>query len=587
MFLFSGALCYNAPRVLPMKIIYLADIHGAFTRVKELLAATDAQIYIVAGDLIDMPFFTGEMAARYRELQARLSRLQSLIGSGSTDLDDFVESLLKRRDSFPKPVPEPAEGVREQAEEYRDATVRARRVLQQKYKVLESILSLKGNSLVFCLPGNYDMDLQYTSLHARDLHRHWHHAADLRIAGYGGADVATPGIPQGYCVPYRADRGGSEMARFFTETRPDIIVTHKPAHGVHDHIAPMGESGSTELRRYCEENKVPLCLTGHIHDQWGFQEIDGTIYLNPSNFGEVSQPNGAVAAGGFFCVIDIQDGRVADVTLSKLVCGAVHDVVRYLSRNDRWVEKISDPERFGALLRGKNHEEKGAGVFSRRAEMLRNMKWFFPCSAGRQRINEVAEGIGRVVVDLAAKHGVSIAVDFLGDENPMSSREASPLDVVLYMRGGEAGPEGRKKDDGIMPAGISGIVAEMTERCPQIRIIDCIDLDEVARALQKKDYECYAVLRFAAYRAFGRNLAGSDSSGVEDALNADPAFRGEIEGTGWAYMEIFRNVAARVENMKLFDVRLRELGITAPEAFKRKIRECLHGPIKAKYQKAD
>jgi Icc-related predicted phosphoesterase len=145
-----------------MKIIYLADVHGDFLRVKDLLAVTDAQVYIVAGDLIDRPFFTEEMAARYRELQSYFFRLQPRMGNEGIDTDDFVEDLLRQTDL-------PGD-ILANAREYQEATIRARRVLQQKYKVLESILSLKRNSLVFCLPGNYDLDLQYTSLHNRDLH---------------------------------------------------------------------------------------------------------------------------------------------------------------------------------------------------------------------------------------------------------------------------------------------------------------------------------------------------------------------------------------------------------------------------------
>lgn len=555
-----------------MRIIYLADIHGAFARVRELLSGTDAQVYIIGGDLIDRPFYTQEMSARYRALQSRLALLQYRFNSGDTGIDEFVEELLGRKEL-------PAD-IRRDAAEYRDSTIRARRVLQQKYKVLESILSLKGNSQVFCLPGNYDMDLQYTSLHGRDLHRHWRHAAELRIAGYGGADVATPGIPQKYCVPYRADRGRSEMSRFFAETRPDIVVTHKPAHGVHDHVAPMGEIGSTELRNYCEDNKVPLCLTGHIHDQWGFKEIDGTIYLNPSNFGEVHRPNGTVAEGGFFYSIDFQDRQVSTVILSKLVRGVAHDVVRYLSRDDRWVEKITDPDRFGALLRGKNHDREDAAGSSVRNEMLRNMKWFFPGAEARQRILEVSEKVGRAAREIAKQYGASISLDFLGDEGPQSSREHTTLDVVLYVRHAEAAKNGGSIPDDLM-------IRQVLEKCPQVRILDCIDLDEVDRALQEQDYECYAALRFAAYRAFGRTLAAGDALSVEERLNSGRAFRGEIEGTGCAYMEIFRNVAARVENMKLFDARLRELGITAPEAFKHRIRGCFHGGIEAEYKKAD
>ncbi len=549
-----------------MKIIYLADIHGAFARVKELLSGTDAQVYVIGGDLIDKPFYTEEKAARYRTLQSRLALLQYRFDSGDTGIDDFVEELLDRRDL-------PAE-VRGQAMEYRDLTVRARRVLQQKYKVLESILSLKGNSQVFCLPGNYDMDLQYTSLHARDLHRHWRHAAELRIAGYGGADVATPGIPQKYCVPYRADRGRSEMSRFFAETRPDIIVTHKPAHGIHDHVAPMGESGSTELRNYCEENRVPLCLTGHIHDQWGFKDIDGTIYLNPSNFGEVQQPGGTVSEGGFFYTIEISEFRVSLVTLSKLVGGDVREVAAYALRNGRWVEKISDSDRFGALLRGRNHDNlsRNQDAFAR-SEMLQKMRYFFPGPAAGEDPAQASEEIRRALPPLKERHGASISVDLLGQK--ISGGAQDLAEVVLYFESGE----GKSPD-------IPEMVEEFREMCPRIRIADCISLEQVKRAVAEQDYECDAALLFAAYRSYARPLFGAGADSVETCLNAMQAFRGEIEGTGCAYMEIFRNIAARVENMRLFEARLRDLGIAAPEAYKRKIREILHG-VKGQNKKAD
>jgi Icc-related predicted phosphoesterase len=567
-----------------MKIIYLADIHGAFEQVKNLLAVTDAQVYIIAGDLIDRPFFTEEMAARYRRLQNYFSGLQCRLEDDTADLDDFVDALLKQTDL--------SGDILEQAVEYRDATVRARRVLQQKYKILESILFLKGTSLVFCLPGNYDMDLQYTSLHGRDLHRHWYHVADLRIAGYGGADVTTPGIPQRYAVPYKADRGMSEMTRFFTETRPDIIVTHKPAHGVHDHVSPMGEIGSTELRRYCEENQVPLCLTAHNHDQWGFEEIEGTIYLNPSNFGEVPQPGGQVAEGGFFYSIDTRDRKIAGITLSKLVRGGVHDVAAYTSRKGHWVKYVLDPERFGALLRGKNHDRmEESGKRTLRDEMRQKMRWFFQGKGEKEEIQEASEKIERIASQLDERHGAAVAVDLLGDEGPSPSLAASALDMILYLRCGGLRPEGHgpQKEEGDCPGclEILGMIRAALDSCPHVRIADWIDLDRVTRSVREKNYECDVTLRFAAYRAAGRPLRDGAAAVVENQLDADRAFRGEIEGTGFAYMEIFQNLAGRVKTMKVFEARLRELGITAPEAFKRRIGECFHGSDKIQDQKAD
>ena len=559
-----------------MKIIYLADIHGAFAQVKKLLSLTDAQAYIIAGDLIDRPFYTEQMSARYRALQTFFSDLYNRMGADHADMDDFIEDLSKRTDL--------SGDILERAGEYRDATIRARRVLQQKYKVLESILFLKGASQVFCLPGNYDMDLQYTSLHGRDLHRHWHHVADLRIAGYGGADVATPGIPQRYAVPYRADRGMSEMTRFFAETRPDIIVTHKPAQGIHDYVAPMGESGSPELRRFCEEYRVPLCLTGHIHDQWGFEEIEGTIYLNPSNFGELTQPGGEVAEGGFFYGIETRDRQIVRISLGKLVRDRVHDVVAYSLRKKRWDKHVLDPERFGALIRGKpvdRTEETGKWV--PRDLLKQEMRWFFPCGGTDQMTGAAAEVIEGVAREAEEKSGAAVAVDLLEGEESLSPA----LNLVLYIRSGGLKPENPvMQEDGkhFGPPGIRAAVQTGLAAFPHIRITDWIDLDLVLRSLQRRDYECDATQRFAAYRAIGHTLRGGDAAFVEEKLDADRPFRGEIEGTGWSYLEIFRNLAGRVETMKIFEARLRELGITAPEAFKRRIAELLHGADKTQDQ---
>ncbi len=110
-----------------------------------------------------------------------------------------------------------------------------------------------------------------------------------------------------------------------------------------------------------------------------------------------------------------------------------------------------------------------------------------------------------------------------------------------------------------------------------VRLADWVDLDVVSRSLAERDYECDVLLRFAAYRLAGGRILDDGAGSLERELDADRAFRGEVEGTGYAYMEIFRNVAERVDNMKVFETRLRELGIAAPEAFKLRIRECFYG----------
>ncbi len=566
-----------------MKIIYLADIHGDFDRVKRLLASTDAQVYIVAGDLIDRPFFSEAMAARYRNLQSSFSSLQGRWKDDSADLDDFIDTLLKHTDL--------AVDIREQAAAYRETTVRARRSMQQKYKILESILFLKGTSRILCLPGNYDMDLQYTSLHGRDLHRHWYHVAELRIAGYGGADVTTPGIPNRYAVPYNADRGSSEMTRFFAETCPDIIVTHKPAHGIHDHVSPMGESGSPELRRFCEENQVLLCLTGHIHDQWGFEEFEGTIFMNPSNFGAVPKPGGQVAEGGFFYDIDTRDRQIISVTLSKLVGDKVHDIVVHESTGGQWNKDIVDRERFGALLSGKNcdrREEDENRV--PKSDIVQKMRLFFPELATAGATDALAEDVERIAARIEKQFGVAVAVDLLGEDRLTTSRASSVLEVVVYLRRDGDKTGGKHPEEGIGRPGCNDILLALQDAfssLPRIRVADWIDLNRTAGAIQTHDYECDVAQRFAAYRALARPLCGSAADLVERQLQASPAYRSEIEGTGCAYMEIFRNLAGRAKDMKVFEARLRELGITAPPAFKKKIEAILYGRNETQDQECD
>ena len=149
-----------------MKIIYLTDIHGDFERVKNLLSETVAQLYILSGDIIDIPFYNMETSIRYYELQSYFHGLRMSMNEEGKLLEDFVDQLLES--------PDVTEEIEEKGTKYQQYTIRARRVMQQKYKVLKNIVSMKIKSRVLCLPGNYDMDLKYTALHDNDLHLHWY-----------------------------------------------------------------------------------------------------------------------------------------------------------------------------------------------------------------------------------------------------------------------------------------------------------------------------------------------------------------------------------------------------------------------------
>jgi len=84
----------------------------------------------------------------------------------------------------------------------------------------------------------------------------------------------------------------------------------------------------------------------------GFQISEKTIYLNPSNFGEVTLLTGGVSEGGFFYVLEFDHHSIQKIIFKKLVDDRIYDIIDYFQENGRWAEKIIDQERYNALKAG-------------------------------------------------------------------------------------------------------------------------------------------------------------------------------------------------------------------------------------------
>ena len=551
-----------------MRIIYVADIHGAFDRVKTLLSETVADVYIIAGDLIDIPFYNMSTAINYHELQSYFHGLRVRMQKENMVIEDFVDELLD--------TPKNSEEIEEKGTKYQRYTIRARRVLQQKYKVLENILVMKQKSQIFALPGNYDMDLKYTSLHERDLHLHWHDVRGLRVAGYGGANIWTPGIPERYVVPYGGsadvESGRNEMYNFFKAVKPDIIVSHQPAHGIHDRVNQFGTSGSPALRHYCDNNPVLLCLTGHVHMDWGFQVSEGTIYLNPSNFGEVTTLTGGVAEGGFFYTIELESKHVSKVIFKKLVEDRIHDIADYYPQNDgHWHETIVDTERYKALKQGENFDSK-TEKYSHipEVQLYNDIKQFyrmFQTEETEERINKL-EQITKLI-----EEGIhdDIAMDVMGSTNMGLCENTSDIDFVIYVRcdpdfeGDINSCEQYKNAEKIIEKILSPRYA--------FQILDTIDLNIVEKSIREKNYEDEMTMRFVAYRAICRPINYRYIAPLEDLLNQDMEFRTEMEGSIRSYFQIFINTSQHTRSFKKYESRIKDIGIKIPETVRLKIKE--------------
>ncbi|MCX5846325.1 MAG: metallophosphoesterase [Deltaproteobacteria bacterium] len=566
-----------------MKIIYLADIHGDFDKLNDLLNETFADVYIISGDLIDIPFYSMNTSIRYHELQSYFHGLRRKMSREDMLIEDFVDDLLEKPD-----IPD---DIQESGTQYQEYTIRARRVMQQKYKVLGSIISMKQRSRVFCLPGNYDMDLKYTALHEHDLHLHWYQLEDLRICGYGGAAIWTPGIPERYVVHSQEkmkyhDRD-NEMYHFFKAINPHIIVTHQPAYGIHDQLTSGGSIGSTALRSYCEDNSVMMCLTGHIHQHWGAQLDENTLYLNPSNFGEVTLTSGNVAEGGFYYSINVEAEQVRGIIFKKFYNGRIYDVADYHINNGKLIREIIDPDRYNALEAGKNYDEKDIkDSHIPEVTLYNDIKQFyrkFQTQETEERLNAL-EDITYLIED---KLKADIAMDVMGSVNFGISQSDSDIDVVLYLRCDNKYMQcngkcvgGSEVCDYLKNA--EEMIAEILKDKFDYHLLDYVDLNRVEESIREKNYESAILQRFVFYRSLCRPINYRVIAPTEDMLNKDMMLRKEIEGSLQVYFKIFVTTSRHIRSFMKYESRLSDLGIKLPTWLREKVKLYL-GESKGEY----
>lgn len=558
-----------------MRLIYATDVHGDFERVKQLLYETVADVYIIAGDLTDISFFTTGTAVRYHDLQTYFHGLRRGTGKTATNLEDFVDELLED--------PGLSRDIAEKGSRYRNDTVHARRVLRQNCRLLENLISLKLQSHVFCLAGNHDMDLRNTALRNRDLHLVCREAGPLRIAGYGGAGGTTPGIPERYRLKYKAgdgiNEGNNEMYRLFEETRPHVIVSHQPAYGIHDFVSPMGETGSLALRRYCDNHPVLLCLTGHLHDEWGFEEENGTIYLNPSHFGKITRSGGRSSEGGFFYDVELEEDGVTRIRHRKLADGKIYDLVIHDRKEGRWNQQVVDRGRYGALLEGRNCESGKKDAPQGPGNHLGMDLQEFYAMFQPPRSGEMTAAIDEAARLLDAELPENVAVDVMAGSQPRESvKPGRGLDLVLYLRCGLA--EGVPCSSG--KASTCPASLEATRKISNIlwgkfdfSIVDCIDLHRVEQSILERNYECQITQRFVSYRSMGRIAGKAVVAPVEDLLASHGEYLREIEGSIRSYFSIFMNTVQHTRSFQKYESRLRAIGITVPEPIARMLRSHL------------
>jgi Icc-related predicted phosphoesterase len=86
---------------------------------------------------------------------------------------------------------------------------------------------------------------------------------------------------------------------------PLVLVSHQPARDTITDLAGNGAHvGSTAVRAFIERRKPVLCLSGHIHEAQGVDNIGQTTLVNPGPFMEGRYV--AIEITGNACRVDIR-----------------------------------------------------------------------------------------------------------------------------------------------------------------------------------------------------------------------------------------------------------------------------------------
>ncbi|MDZ4724646.1 MAG: metallophosphoesterase [Leptospira sp.] len=297
-----------------MKIVYLTDIHDGLHGLKKILQNTEADLYLFSGDIIYKAFFSYDRIIDFCGVQEELYYLLNESHDDSTPFD-FTTKAIRFPEKF-------STAIVEKSYKYRDLYKIAAKTMKDKYEIIEKLILRYAKSPVYCLPGNYDLDLQYTELYQREIHRKSFELGNLKFSGYGGAPIWTSGIPEKLTVVFheytKQGKNYSEPEDFFREELPDICVIHNPAYGFFDKIPGVGNVGSQGIRRYLDDESPSLVVSGHVHEDQGIIKKRGTVYINPSNFGAVESVYG-FQEGGYFAEIILDGKQVVQSNLCQLV----------------------------------------------------------------------------------------------------------------------------------------------------------------------------------------------------------------------------------------------------------------------------
>ncbi len=556
-----------------MRLIFVSDLHGALERLELLFELTAADMYVVSGDLLYNPFSNLADMERFYTVQRQVRGWYAQDDHISLPVRlRLLQRLAERRDLEPTRLAAIAE--------YLELSDKAWVSMRAQYRALERLAEIRPRVPVWFLPGNYDMDLRATNLASRSLHRREVSTPLGPMAGFGGAPVFTPGVPQHLAVQFResAAKSGdhSEPRDTLAAFDPAIAVTHAPPLGLLDGTASR-HFGSWGIRDYVDQaTRLRLLLCGHVHDCWGVRGYGDAWIVNAGNFGPVVEPSG-YRRGGYFAEINIDDRvpEVRSVILKRIEHSRIWHLVDFQRDAEGQIrESEVHPRRLEERRRrpivADENEAAGAGSDAfdlEELQMYNQIKLFmrrFETAESELRIDDLRE-----IVRRARDDGTEIAFDVLGSLNMGQSAAHSDVDAVLYI--GDDPRENRFRL-GYFPE----LIQTVTNGRYEFDVTDVLSLDAVREAISRRDASDEDLQRFVVYRTIGRPVNVRLLRGYDDLLDEAPEVRQEVQAL---LRDDLRTLLGTYRHTLSFDkylLRLREAGIRIPESVRGRIFRYLH-----------
>ena len=134
------------------------------------------------------------------------------------------------------------------------------------------------------IAGNHDFAFEREPAAARSWIRHATYLEDSGCEVEGLRVWGSPWQPRFFDWAFNLDRGAPLRAKWeLVPADTDLLVTHGPPFGILDRTHDGRRVGCEELALAVARIRPKLHVFGHIHEDPGVVERDGTVYVNASS----------------------------------------------------------------------------------------------------------------------------------------------------------------------------------------------------------------------------------------------------------------------------------------------------------------